>query len=98
MIYFLSVIIISLDFYFFITPFIMDFPQLSEENYDIKLSKVFAKFDKIVSPKELKKVKQEKESLIVQLSESHALIDSLKFKNTMLCDIIDTFENKFKGI
>jgi hypothetical protein len=94
MIYFLSVIIISLDFYFFITPFIMDFPQLSEENYDIKLSKVFAKLDKIVSPKELKKVKQEKESLIVQLSESH----DLKFKNTMLCDIIDTFENKFKGI
>jgi hypothetical protein len=31
----------------------MDFPQLSEENYDIKLSKVFAKLDKIVSPKEL---------------------------------------------
>jgi hypothetical protein len=27
--------------------------------------KVFAKLDKIVSPKELKKVKQEKESLIV---------------------------------
>jgi hypothetical protein len=47
----------------------MDFSQLSEENYDIKLSKVFAKLDKIVSPKELKKVKQEKESSIVQLSE-----------------------------
>jgi GTP-binding protein EngB required for normal cell division len=50
----------------------MDFSQLSEENYDIELSKVFAKMDKIVSPKELKNVKQEKESLIVQLSESHA--------------------------
>jgi hypothetical protein len=49
----------------------MDFSQLSEENYDIELSKVFAKLDKIVSPKELKK---KKESLIVQLSESHALI------------------------
>jgi GTP-binding protein EngB required for normal cell division len=56
----------------------MDFSQLSEENYDIKLSKVFAKMDKIVFPKELKKVKEEKKSLIVQFSESHALIDSLK--------------------
>jgi hypothetical protein len=46
--------------------------------------------------KELKKVKQEKESLIVQLSESYALIDSLKFENTMLFDIIDTLENKLK--
>jgi hypothetical protein len=59
------VILISCDFYFFITPFIMDFSQLSEENYDIELSKVLAKFDKIISPKELKKVKQEKESLII---------------------------------
>jgi uncharacterized coiled-coil DUF342 family protein len=52
--------------------------------------------DKIVSPKELKKVKQEKESLIVQLSESHALIDSLKSENTMLFDIIDTLKTKLK--
>jgi len=34
--------------------------------------------------------------LIVQLSESHALIDSLKSKNTILFDIIDTLENKLK--
>jgi hypothetical protein len=72
----------------------MDFSQLSEENYDIEFSKVFAKMDKIVSPKEFKKVKQKKESLIVQLSESHALIDSLKSENTMLFDIIDTLETK----
>jgi hypothetical protein len=52
---------------FFITLFIMDFSQLSEENYDIELSKVFAELDKMVPPKELKKVKQEKESLIIQL-------------------------------
>jgi hypothetical protein len=58
----------------------MDFSQLSEENYDIELSKVFAKLDKMVSPKELKKVKQEKESLFIQLSESHVLIDSLKIR------------------
>jgi hypothetical protein len=79
---------------FLITPFIMDFSQLSEENHDIELSKVFAKIDKIVSPKELKKVKQEKESLIVQLSESHILIDSLRSENTMLLNIIDELENK----
>jgi hypothetical protein len=74
----------------------MDFSQLSEENYDIELSKVFAKLDKIVSPKELKKVKQEKEYLIVQLSESHVLIDSLRFENIMLFYIIDTLDNKLK--
>jgi len=74
----------------------MDFSQSSEENYDIELSKVFTKFDKLISPKELKKVKEEKESLIVQLSESHALIDSLKSENTMLFDIIDKLENKLK--
>jgi hypothetical protein len=50
--------------------------------------------DKIVSPKELKKVKQEKESLIVQLSESHVLIDYLRSDNTMLLNIIDKLENK----
>jgi hypothetical protein len=33
----------------------MDFSQLSKENYDIKLSKVFAKIDKIVSPKKPKR-------------------------------------------
>jgi hypothetical protein len=74
----------------------MDFSQLSEENYDIELSKVFAKLDKIVYAKELKKVKQEKKSLIVQLSESCVLIDSLRSGNTMLFDIIDTLENKLK--
>jgi GTP-binding protein EngB required for normal cell division len=72
----------------------MDFSQLSEENHDIELSKVFAKIDKIVSPKELKRVKQEKESLVVQLSESHVLIDSLRSENTVLLNIIDELENK----
>jgi hypothetical protein len=61
-----------------ITPFVMDFSQLSEGNYDIELSKVFAKLDKMVSTKELKKMKEENESLIIQLSESHVLIDSFK--------------------
>jgi hypothetical protein len=48
------------------------------------------------SNKELKKIKQEKESLILQLSESHVLIDSLKSENTMLSDIVDALENKLK--
>jgi len=74
----------------------MDFSQLSEENYDIELSKVFAKLDKIVSPKEFKNVKQEKESSITQLSESHVLIDSLKSENTMLLNTINELENKLK--
>jgi ribosomal protein L18 len=74
----------------------MDFSQLSEENYDIELSKAFAKLDKMVSTKELKKVKQKKESLIIQLSESHVLIDFLKSENTMVFVIIDTLENKLK--
>jgi hypothetical protein len=52
---------------FLLIPFIMNFSQLSEENSDIELSKVFDKLSKTSknSNKELKKVKQEKESLIV---------------------------------
>jgi hypothetical protein len=57
---------------FLITPFIMNSSQLSSEDPDIKLFKVFNKLKNVqhskVSHKELKKVKQEKESLIVQLS------------------------------
>jgi hypothetical protein len=49
-----------------------------------------------VSHKELKNVKQEKESLIVQLSELHVLIDSLKSENTMLLNTINALENKLK--
>jgi hypothetical protein len=41
-------------------------------------------------------VKQEKESLIVQLSESHALIDSLKSENTVLLNTINELENKLE--
>jgi hypothetical protein len=76
----------------------MNFSQLSEENSNIELSKVFDKLSKNSknSNKELRKVKQEKESLIVQLSESHVLIDSLKSENTMLFDIIDTLESNLK--
>jgi hypothetical protein len=84
--------------FFLITHFITNFSQLSEENSDIELSKVFDKLSKNSknSNKELKKVKQEKESLIVQLSKSHVLINSLKYENIMLFDIIDTLENKLK--
>jgi len=74
----------------------MVFSQLSDENYNIELSKVFPKLDKIVSPKDFKKVKQEKESLIIQLSKSHVLIDSLKSENTMLLNTINELENKLE--
>jgi septal ring factor EnvC (AmiA/AmiB activator) len=78
----------------------MNSSQLSNKYSDIKLFKVSNKLKNAqhskVFHKELKKVKQEKKSLIVQLSESHALIDSLKSENTMLFDIIDTLENKLK--
>jgi len=78
----------------------MNSSQLSNEDSDIKLFKVFNKLKNAqhskVFHKELKKVKQEMESLIVQLSESHALIDSLKSENTMLFDIIDSLKNKLK--
>jgi predicted nucleic acid-binding Zn-ribbon protein len=72
--------------------------MLSEENYDNELLKIFLKLSKISKNfnKELKKVKQEKESLIIKLSESHVLIDSLKSENTMLFNTIDTLENKLK--
>jgi hypothetical protein len=74
-------------------------PEFSEDDfYDFSkdtllLSKLFTK-----SNKELKKIKQEKESLILQLSESHVLIDSLKSENTMLFDSIDALENKLKEL
>jgi hypothetical protein len=78
----------------------MNSSLLSNEDSDIKLLKVFNKLKNDhhskISHKELKKLKQEKESLIVQLSESHALIDSLRSENTMLFNIIDSLEIKLK--
>jgi cell division protein FtsB len=81
-----------------LTPFIMNSSQRSEENSDNVLFEDFLKLSKNYknSNKELKKVKQEKESLIIQLSKSHALIDSLKSENTMLFNTIDTLDNKLK--
>jgi hypothetical protein len=75
----------------------INLPELFEDDfYDFSkdtllIGKLFKK-----SNKELKKIKQEKESLILQLSESHVLIDSLKSENTMLFDIVDVLENKLK--
>jgi hypothetical protein len=71
--------------------------ELSEDDfYDFSkdtllIGKLFKK-----SNKELKKIKQEKEYLILQLSESHVLIDSLKSENTILFDTVDALENKLK--
>jgi hypothetical protein len=75
----------------------INLPEFSEHDfYDFSkdtllIGKLFKK-----SNKELKKIKQEKESLILQLSESHVLIDSLKSENTMLFDTVDALENKLK--
>jgi hypothetical protein len=75
----------------------INLPEFSEDDfYDFSkdtllIGKLFKK-----SNKELKKIKQEKESLILQLSESHVLIDSLKSENTMLFDTVDALENKLK--
>jgi len=76
----------------------MNSAVLSEENSDNELLENFLKLSKIFknSNKELKKVKQEKKSLIFKLFESHALIDSLKSENTMLFNTINTLENKLK--
>jgi hypothetical protein len=81
----------------------MNSSQLSKKNSDIKFFKVFDKLKNAknskVSHKELEKVKQEKVYLIVQLSESQVLIDSLKSENTMLLNTIDdALENKLKKI
>jgi hypothetical protein len=76
----------------------MNSSKLFEENSDNELLEDFLKLSKISknSNKELKKVKQEKESLIIKLYESHALIDSLKSENTMLFNTIDILENKLQ--
>jgi hypothetical protein len=50
----------------------------------------------MISLKEFKKVKQEKESLIIQLSKSRVLIDSLKYENIMLLNTINELENKLE--
>jgi len=75
----------------------INLPKFSEDDfYDFSkdtflIGKLFKK-----SNIELKKIKQEKEFLILQLSESHVLIDSLKSDNTMLFDTVDALENKLK--
>jgi len=77
----------------------MNSSQLSEENFDNELFEDFLKLSKNSknSNKELKNVKQQNESLIIKLSESHALIDSLKYENTMLFNNFDSLESKLKG-
>jgi hypothetical protein len=83
---------------FFLTSFVMNSSKLSEENSDNELLEDFLKLSKISKNfnKELKNVKQEKESLIIKLSESHPLFYSLKYESTMMFNIIDTLENKLK--
>jgi seryl-tRNA synthetase len=76
----------------------MNSSKLSEENSDNELLEDFLKLSKISKNynEKLKNVKQEKESLIIKLFESHVLIDSLKSENTMLFNNIDTLDDKLK--
>jgi hypothetical protein len=76
----------------------MNSSQLSENNSNNEHFEYFLKLstNSKNSNKELKKGKQEKESLIIQLSESRAFIDSLISENTMLFKTIDTLENNLK--
>jgi hypothetical protein len=80
------------------TPSNINFSKFSEDDFNNEFSKDTLRISKLFvnSHRELEKVKQEKESLIIQLSESHALIDSLKFENTMLFNTIDALENNLK--
>jgi len=79
------------------TSFTINLPEFSEDDfYDFSkdtllIGKLFKK-----SNRELKMIKQEKESLFLQLFESHVLIDSLKSENTMPFDTVDALENKLK--
>jgi hypothetical protein len=80
------------------TPFNINPSEFSEDDFYKEFSKDTLRISKLFvnSNRELKKVKQEKESLIIQLSESHALIDSLKSENIMLFNTVDALENKLK--
>jgi len=62
------------------------------ENSDIELFENFLKLSNISknSNKELKKVKEEKEFSVIQLSKSYALIDSLKYENTIFFKTFDS--------
>jgi hypothetical protein len=76
----------------------MNSSKSSKENSDNELFEDFLKLSKNSKNynKELKKDKQEKKFLIIKLSESHALIDSLKSENTILFNTMDILENKLK--
>jgi hypothetical protein len=58
--------------------------------------KFFLNWIKWILQKSSKRLKQEKYYLIIHLSESHVLIDSLKSENTMLLNAISVLENKLE--
>jgi hypothetical protein len=86
-----------------LTPFVMNISQASWDEYDLQMTynelyKECMKLMKLYkfSLKKLKDVKHEKESLVSKLSESHALVDSLKFENTVLVENNKLLENELK--
>jgi cell division protein FtsB len=54
------------------------------------------KLKTLLTLKKLNEVEFEKEFVIAKMSELHAEIDSLKSKNIMLIDKIDTLETEFE--
>jgi hypothetical protein len=79
------------------------FEDDSNDEYDLQMAYAelykecmkLMKFYKI-SLKKLKDVKHEKESLVTKLFESHALVDSLKYKNIVLVENNKSLENELK--
>ena len=70
----------------------------SDEEIDLQMAynKLFNKFFKLTHHhqiffKKLNDVEHGKESLVINMSKSHALIDSLKSENTMLIDKLGAF-------
>jgi len=80
------------------TPFDMNSSQLRDNVFNDELFEGFMKLGKlsINSLRELHEVKQEREFLVIQLSESLALINSLKSENTMLIKTVESLENEWK--
>jgi len=69
----------------------------SNDKYNLQMAydELYMKFYTI-SLKKLKDVKHEKKTLVIKLHESHALVDSLKYKNTVLVENNKSLENELK--
>lgn len=69
---------------------------LSFLNYVPNLKSFLFFFIFYFSFKGIREVEDENESLLVKLSDSHALVDALKSENSMLIDFVKSLENELK--